>query len=231
MDAVDEVHDQIRGYKGAWQKVNRTIQGLVELRQTFSNLIIGLKTTIVPANVVQLNDIIRYAEHYDLFTIISPCIITKGRYLNYDLADHLAFQPEDIREMIAFFESDCFQWSYHRNRLVDYLRTGKMRKACTCGYNYFYVRSTGELFLCPLINTSIGNIRQHTIEELFASKSANRIRQRIGKSPECDTCTEPGLERYALPFQGFSYLSLLLSMKKGSFLQLHRHMGMEKYFS
>jgi len=231
MDAVGEVHDQIRNYKGAWQKVDKTIHGLVKLRQRFSNLIIGLKATIVPANVGQLNDIVRYAEHQDLFTIISPCIITEGRYLNYDESAKLAFRPEHIREMVAFFESDCFQWSYHRNRLLDYLRTGKMRKPCTCGFNYFFVRSTGELFLCPLINPSIGNIRQHSIEELFASESASRMRRRIGKSPECYTCTEPGLERYALPLEGFSYLSLLLSMKKGPFLQLHRHMGMEKYFS
>jgi MoaA/NifB/PqqE/SkfB family radical SAM enzyme len=231
MDAIGEVHDQIRGYKGAWEKVNKTIQGLVKLRRTFSNLIIGLKTTIVPVNVVQLNNIVRYAKQYDLFTIISPCIITEGRYLNSEEAARLAFRPEHIREMIAFFESDRFQWSYHRNRLVDYLRTGKMRKPCTCGYNYFFVRSTGELFLCPLINFSVGNIRQHTIEELFASENANRIRRRVGKFPECDKCTEPGLERYALPLEGFSYLYLLFSMRKEKFLQLHRHMGMEKYFT
>ena len=231
MDAIGEVHDQIRNYKGAWQKVDKTIQGLITLRKRFSDLIIGLKTTILPINVAQLDDIVRYAERHDVFTIISPRIITEGRYLNAEQAAALAFRPEHIRQMIAFFASDRFQWSYHRRRLVEYLRTGKMRKPCTCGYNYLFVRSTGELFLCPLIHHRIGNIRQHTIEELFGSNSADQMRKRIGKSPECDICTEPGLERYALPLQGFSYLSFLLSMKKDSFLQLHRHMGMDKYFT
>jgi MoaA/NifB/PqqE/SkfB family radical SAM enzyme len=231
MDAVGETHDQVRNYKGAWQKVDKTIQGLIKIRQRFSNLIIGLKTTILPVNVLQLNDIVRYAEQHDLFTIISPCIITEGRYLNSEQAATLTFRPEHIKEMISFFESDRFQWSYHRNRLIDYLKTGKMKKPCTCGYNYFFVRSTGELFLCPLINPSMGNIRQHRVEDLFTSEAANRMRRRIGKFPECAHCTEPGLERYALPFQGFSYLSLLLSMKRDSFLQLHRHMGMDKYFT
>jgi len=231
MDAVGEVHDQIRNYKGAWQKVDKTIESLIALRQGFPNLIIGLKTTILPVNVAQLDDIARYAERRGLFTIISPRIITEGRYLNAEHAAALAFRPKHIEKMIAFFDSERFQWSYHKNRLVDYLRTGTMKKPCTCGYNYFFVRSNGELFLCPLINPSVGNIRQHRMEELFFSKTANRMRRRIGRFPECDSCTEPGLERYALPLEGFSYLSLLFSMKKDSFLKLHHHMGMDKYFA
>ena len=231
MDAVGELHDQIRNYKGAWQKVDKTIESLIALRQGFPNLIIGLKTTILPVNVAQLDDIARYAERRGLFTIISPRIITEGRYLNAEHAAALAFRPKHIEKMIAFFDSERFQWSYHKNRLVDYLRTGTMKKPCTCGYNYFFVRSNGELFLCPLINPSVGNIRQHRMEELFFSKTANRMRRRIGRFPECDSCTEPGLERYALPLEGFSYLSLLFSMKKDSFLKLHHHMGMDKYFA
>ena len=46
---------------------------------------------------------------------------------------------------------------------------------------------------------------------------------------ECRSCTEPGLERYALPFEGFHYLKLLLSLGKSDFLAFHAHMGLDKY--
>ena len=48
MDAVGNIHDKIRNFKNAWTKVDRTIKGLVRLREKHPNLIIGLKTTILP---------------------------------------------------------------------------------------------------------------------------------------------------------------------------------------
>lgn len=83
--------------------------------------------------------------------------------------------------------------------------------------------------MCPLIPESVGNIKESPAEDLFCSKKANRIRQRIGRYPQCRMCTEPGLERYALPYQGYDYVSLLVKMGKKRFFQLHRHMGLDKY--
>ncbi len=231
MDAVGETHDRIRNFKDAWKRVNETIQGLKLLREKFNNLIIGLKTTILPINVGELEPISLYADSNGLFTIISPCIITKGRYLNPDLAKDLAFSEGDIQEMIRFFEGKGFKWSFHGDSLVEYFKTGEMKKPCSCGFNYFFVRSNGDVYLCPLINSSLGNIKDSSIEELIRSEKASSIRRKIGRFPECKGCTEPGLERYALPYEGFVYLSLLLKMGRNDFLQLHRHMGLDKYLA
>jgi MoaA/NifB/PqqE/SkfB family radical SAM enzyme len=230
MDAVGNIHDKIRNYKNAWSKVNETIEGLIKLKATYPNLIIGLKTTILPINIGELEKIARYARSKELFTIISPCIITKARYLNSDRVDRLVFSKKDIEKMIRFYQSEMFRWSYHTDTLVHYLKTGIMKKPCACGFNYFFARSNGDLFLCPLINHSIGNIKETPATELYLSEKASRFRRRVGHYPECRQCTEPGLERYALPFEGFTYLSILLRMGKEKFLQLHRHMGLDKYF-
>jgi len=231
MDAIGDIHEKIRNYPDAWSKVNETIQGLKKLRETFSNLVIGLKTTILPINVKELQELALYAEANDLFTIISPCIITNARYLNPDRADDLVFSQEDIQHMIKFYESDAFRWSVHGETVAQFFKEGMTRKPCSCGFNYFFVRSTGQLFLCPLINISMGNIKESPIGDLLHAKKAFQFRQNIGKFPECRRCTEPGLERYALPYEGFTYLSLLLRKGKQEFLELHRHMGLDKYFS
>jgi MoaA/NifB/PqqE/SkfB family radical SAM enzyme len=230
MDAVGNIHDKIRNYKNAWSKVNETIEGLVKLKEKHPNLIIGLKTTILPINIDELEKIARYAGSKGLFTIISPCIITKARYLNSDRVNRLVFSEKDIEKMIQFYQSEMFRWSYHTDTLVHYFKTGIMKKPCSCGFNYFFVRSNGDLFLCPLINHSIGNIGETPATELYLSEKASRFRRRVGHYPECRQCTEPGLERYALPFEGFTYLSIFLRMGKEKFLQLHRHMGLDKYF-
>jgi MoaA/NifB/PqqE/SkfB family radical SAM enzyme len=229
MDAIGEIHERIRNYKDAWFKVNETIEGLKRLREKFPNLIIGLKTTVLPVNVAELDNIAQYADANGLFTIISPRIITKARYLNYDHADDLAFTRDDMARMIRFYKSDRFRWSFHGERLVHYLSTGMMRKPCSCGFNYFFVRSTGEVYLCPLIDVGLGSIHESSIKDLFHSERASRMRQNIGRYPECRQCTEPGLERYALPYAGFTYLSLLLTMGRKKFFQLHHHLGLDKY--
>ncbi|MBW2352467.1 MAG: radical SAM protein [Deltaproteobacteria bacterium] len=229
MDAIGDIHESIRNYPDAWSKVNRTIQGLKGLREKFPNLLIGLKTTILPMNVGELKGIVRYAEENGLFTIISPCIITDGRYLNPDRADDLIFREKDVREMIEFYGGGTFRWSIHGRTVLGYLRDGVTKKPCSCGFNYFFVRSTGELFLCPLINIGMGNILHAPVENLFTSREAFRFRRNVGRFPECRRCTEPGLERYALPYQGFSYLSILLTKGKQEFLELHGHMGLDKY--
>jgi MoaA/NifB/PqqE/SkfB family radical SAM enzyme len=229
MDAAGPVHEKIRRVKGGWPKLNDTIQGLIELRRRYPNLIIGLKTTILPLNIDELDGIADYAEANRLFTIMSPCIITRGRYLNPDLGGDMAFSSEDVAKMIRFYRGERSDWSYHGRRLVDYFQTGVMRKPCTCGYNYFFVRSNGDVYLCPLVDRSVGNIRRRSLADVFFSDEANRIRKGVGHFDECRSCTEPGLERFSLPMEGFSYLSLLPKFGRTAFLEFHHHMGLDKY--
>ena len=217
MDAAGPVHEQIRRVKDAWPKLNETIQGLIDIRRRYPNLIIGLKTTILPLNVDELDAIADYADANRLFTIISPCIITKGRYLNPELAEEMAFKAEDIAKMMDFYQRQRSAWSYHGSRLVEYFQTGVMHKPCTCGYNYFFVRSNGDLYLCPLVDRSVGNIRMKPLKEIFFSDAANRIRKGVGHFDECRRCTEPGLERFSLPLDGFAYLSLSPQFGKSKF--------------
>ena len=82
-----------------------------------------------------------------------------------------------------------------------------------------------------MIDASPGNVTQTPIETLLASEEAIRIRRHVGRFPECRHCTEPGLERYSLPCEGWTYLSMLPKMGKKRFLEMHHHMGLDKYFT
>ena len=231
MDGVGEIHDKIRNYKDAWIKVNETIQSLKHLRRSTGNIVIWLKTTVLPQNVNQLEHISAYANENGLFTIISPCIITANRYQNTDRRDDLTFSKNEIAKMVQFYKSGHFQWDFHRSQLVSYLETGAMKKPCSAGFNYFFIRSNGDVYPCPLIKSKFGNIKEAVIEDLIQTKAASSFRKRVGRCLECQTCTEPGLERYALPFEGFTYLSLMMKVGKRDFFKLHHHMGLDKYFS
>jgi len=230
-DAVGEIHDRIRNFKGGWQRLNATLQNLTTLREKHPSLVLGIKTTVTRHNIDELDKICRYADEHGLFTIISPYILTANRYDNIGKDDSLAFSPDDLKKLRDFYNSPRFQWSYYRDELIRYLDSGRMAKPCSAGFNYFFIRSTGELYCCPIVDQLLGNVRQTPLEQLICSTGAASFRKNILKFPECSTCTEPGLERYALPFEGFHYLRQFFRLGPDEFRLLHQHMGLDKYLS
>ena len=229
-DAVGDAHDRIRNFKGGWDKLNATIEGLKALREKHPSLVVGIKTTITRYNIDELDQVCQYADEHGLFTIMSPYILTSNRYDNIEKEDTLSLSPQDLEKLKTFYNSPRFRWSYYRNELLKYLETGRMEKPCSAGFNYFFIRSTGELFSCPIINAPLGNIRDTPLKELISSAAACHFRRKVNEFPECASCTEPGLERYALPFEGFHYLRQYLKLGPEEFRALHRHMGLDKYF-
>ena len=229
MDSVGKDHDKIRNHKNAWEKVNLTIEGLINLRKSYGNLIVGLKTTVLPLNIKGLKAIVHYAEKRELFTIISPCIITSGRYLNPEKKNRFQFKPEEIEQLIQFYQEEHSGWSFHCDALLDFFKVGKIKKPCTCGFNYFFIRSTGEMHLCPLVGKSVGNIKVSNVSDLFFSKPAVQFRKKVGGMERCHTCTEPGLERYALHYEGFHYFCYIFKIGYKNFSSLYYNMGLDKF--
>ncbi len=120
LDAIGESHDRIRRYPGAWQRVDRTIAGLMELRVGNPHLIVGVKTTVLPQNITQLEGISEYARERGLFTIVSPAIVTLGRYLNPDKIAELTLSSIDRERLAAYYEGPDFAWNFHTHTLAAF---------------------------------------------------------------------------------------------------------------
>jgi MoaA/NifB/PqqE/SkfB family radical SAM enzyme len=230
LDAVGPLHDRIRGFPGGWKRLEATIRGLADLREEHRGLVLGAKTTVTRHNAGELEKIARFADRHRLFTIVSPYILTPARYANVDRDETLSLSPEDREALRRFYQSPRFRWSYYRRELLRYLEEGRMKKPCTAGFNTYFLRSNGDLYPCPLREARVGNVRETSLETLMRSPSAASFRRGVGRFPECAACTEPGLERYALPFEGFHYLQLFFRLGPKDFRELHGHLGLEKYF-
>ena len=229
MDAVGDLHDRIRDYPGAWGKLQETLSGLCLLRNEYSNLVLGIKTTVIPLNADKLDRIADYAEEHDLFTIISPRIITSNRFKNSEKEAELRFSPAALESLIRFYDGPRFAWSSHREVVLGYLKSGRVLKPCSAGFNYLFVRHNGQAFCCPVVPAALGNVRDQALGRLFRSPTADRIRKKTGEFSECSTCTEPGMERIAWPFEGFSLLGGLLKSGKKDFNRFAQHTGIDKY--
>jgi hypothetical protein len=151
------------------------------------------------------------------------------RFGNTALKDALTFSAADLDALKRFYSGPAFAWSGHRQALLGYLETGRMAKPCSAGYNTVFVRHTGEVFPCPLIPSSLGNIESANLQTMLSSSQAARFRKGIGSYPECQECTEPGLERIAWPFEGLTCLRALARMGQQDFSRFIAHMGLDKY--
>ncbi|WP_305045341.1 radical SAM/SPASM domain-containing protein [Geoalkalibacter sp.] len=229
VDAVGRLHDRIRNTPGAWERFTQTLPGLKDIRAQHANLILGLKTTIVPLNVQELPRLADFAEEHGLFTIISPCILTPNRFANLDKVKDLRFSAADRQKMLDFYESPRFAWSGHREAMLGYLRTGKIAKPCTAGYNTLFVRHNGEVFPCPVLAQPLGNVQTQSLDSLYRGAAADDFRKKVGTFAECRQCTEPGMERIAWPLEGFTLLGFLAERGLKDFRRLVCHMGLDKY--
>jgi len=230
LDAVGPLHDRIRGFPGGWERLEATVRGLAALRDEHPGLVLGAKTTVTRHNAGELEAIARFADRHRMFTIVSPYILTPARYANLDRDASLSLSPGDVEALRRFYQGPRFRWSSYRRELLHYLEEGRMEKPCTAGFNYYFLRSNGDLAPCPLREEVVGNVREAPLEALMRSPRAARCRRGVGRFAECAACTEPGLERYALPFEGFHYLRLFFRVGPKEFRALHGHLGLEKYF-
>ncbi len=229
IDGIGEVHDQIRGIDGAFERANRTIDGLLRLREEFDNYHVGLKTTVLPQNIDSLNDILDWARERDLFHIISPVFFTESRFRNIDKHESLKLAQTDEKKLLDFYSRIGLYANYAYSRIRDFLGTGRKSWRCTAGYNYLFIEADGTVHPCELNAASIGNIREQTIEDIWSGEKARAWRRQAGETGHCRICVEPGAIRYSAATEGLSYYKFLRSLGSSRFIETLHDEGYSKY--
>jgi MoaA/NifB/PqqE/SkfB family radical SAM enzyme len=230
IDGIGDTHDQIRGIGGAFKLATETISGLSELRQEYPNLILGIKTTILPQNVNILDNILDFALSNNLFHIISPVLFTEARFRNMDKRNEIMLAPADYKKILDFYCRDEFKTSYFYSMAYSFLAYGYKKWACAALFNYLFIDFDGEVYPCEIIPEPIGNVKKQDILDIWVSPQAHYWRKRIGKLECCQICHEPGAIRYSAFTEGLSYFKFLMKLGKNKFVESWHGEGFSKYF-
>lgn len=228
-DGIGETHDIIRGTRGAFNLVTKTIDSLLPLRQDYANYFIGIKTTILPNNVYSLDSILRYATDRGLFHIISPVFFTEARFKNNDKRKQLTLGAAEYNEILKFYGRHELETNYYYSIARDSLVTGWKRWTCTALYNYLYIEFDGKVYPCELTPEAIGDVRNQDLEEILSSPPANLWRNKINQQEICKRCIEPGAIRYSAFTEGFSYFNFLLKLGRQRYKESLDKEGFTKY--
>jgi MoaA/NifB/PqqE/SkfB family radical SAM enzyme len=197
LDGVGEKHDRIRGVKGNFEKFERTLSALVELRDSLPNLALGIHSVVSVFNVKDLDELIDYADQSGADQFITEIaeprveLDTVGLPITPSRKDY----GEAIDKLIAHIEkkpykgiasiTEAFRSEYYRfvKRVLD---EEDQVMSCYAGWASAQIYSDGTVWPCCVRADDLGNLRdvQYDFKEIWFGEKIKEVRRSIA-AKEC----------------------------------------------
>ena len=196
IDGIGKIHDEIRGVKGNFKRLEKTISYLKEVEQEYPNFHLELGTVISNFNIDHLSEIEDYVhsigvqsyrneiaeqrtEFFNLQDSITPDARTYERLMR-EFAAKIRENVGKKRELAKVTES--LRLVYY-DLVVRILREQRQVIPCYAGISNVHINYDGEVWPCCVLGYQkpMGNLREvnYDFQQLFHSKQANEVRRYI----------------------------------------------------
>ena len=184
---VPEVQDYLAGREGAFKAISKGLLALERAGYPDKNHSLGIETVICRQNYDELPGLWRWARNKNIVPYVEVMTM-QGR-----AAEHLELEvdSEDVRKMFGTLsridsEEYGLDWVPHPPLVAS--QCSRHEYSCT-------ISSNGEVYPCPGVTVSGGNIRKETLGSIIKNakvfKELRNIRETIkGKCAECDLSRE-----------------------------------------
>jgi MoaA/NifB/PqqE/SkfB family radical SAM enzyme len=195
LDGMPEFHDNFRVARHSFEKAMQTYDALAELQKSDERLRIHCISTATDINMEQIRELTTFLyercpqmDHHNL-------AIIRGDRKNPTLKGPLLEQYEELYEYIRRLWAPRETGRY--GAIVEpMLQWGKVKTAredrqvipCTAGRLTAVIHANGDVAVCEQ-HAPLGNLRQKTFREIWASDEAAQLRQSIANR-ECHCTTE-----------------------------------------
>ena len=204
IDAVGARHDEIRGYRGLYDKTLRTLRALVALRDQYG-FYLGVNQTITDRNwdhieplrdeMANLGVSVHYAiatDHYTLYRLNTEKEKDVPDMKSVSLSD---FTPEQLSYIFEQLDTrdgirDIPEWLVQRyylrglkNRLLHHAESPK--PPCIELHNHMRLMPNGDVVTCIYYHTVVGNLRAQSLEQVWYNDTAQQQRQVVRQCPGC----------------------------------------------
>jgi MoaA/NifB/PqqE/SkfB family radical SAM enzyme len=197
LDGVGEKHDRIRGVKGNFEKFERTLAALLDLRDSLPNLALGIHSVVSVFNVKDLEELMAYADQSGADQFITEIaeprveLDTVGLPITPDKKDY----GEAIDKLIAHIENkpykgiaritEAFRSEYYRfvKRVLD---EEDQVMSCYAGWASAQIYADGTVWPCCVRADDLGNLRdvQYDFKEIWFGEKISEVRRSIA-AKEC----------------------------------------------
>ena len=203
IDGIGEKHDEIRGVKGNFESLLKTIEGLKKLEEKYDNFHLELGTVISNFNIDDLDEIEDFVHSLGVESYRNEVAECRAEFFN--LSDPITPPADVYRSLIEDFAKKVednigkkkkLARTTEAMRVVYYDIAGKILAEkrqvipCYAGVSNVHINYDGGVWPCCVLgyDQEMGNLRDYDydFQKLWSSKKANEVRKYImGKNCAC----------------------------------------------
>ncbi|MCX7635058.1 MAG: radical SAM protein, partial [Syntrophales bacterium] len=208
VDAADpEVHNFIRNKPDAFDLALRAIEATKK-----AGILLQINTTAMEYNMAHLGALVDFVEKQDAGIMLMYQLVAVGRgekiknatlkkSANRRLSELIVNKQRNVKTVIEPVAGP--QYWPHMLKAKGFDHGWRLKLAekvfhgCAAGRGFVYVKANGDVWPCPFVEVSGGNIREHSFRSIYADSPVFRdLRRREetlkGMCGECDFRTVCG---------------------------------------
>jgi len=195
LDYIDETHDKIRHFPGAFKAVDKAIDNLLK-HMGKAKSSIGISTVVSKYNYNRLRDIFEYAKKKGISGVaLQPFV--KAQIENDHINKEFALNEQEI----SVFDKEVKYLQKHYGKLFNssnfftehisaYFREINLKKLkCFAGTSDLSIFPDGSVGICPFL-PSVGNLKTSSLKEILKTAGFKALCKRA-KNKECPGCMFP----------------------------------------
>jgi len=207
LDGPRDIHENVRGIKGIYDKTIKTLERLRTLCSIYGNLLIGLEYTITPFNAGCLKLLVQELKEANLSWLVENLTVTMyhqgNLYNNLDLnlkqqLNNDAFKCKslkDINDVLNVIHTKSPSALVMRTYLKyarKYILDGRAPLLCVALRNSLFLDPYGNVYPCIILEHKIGNLRnyQYDMHKLLKSENAIKVKREVEICKKCWTPCE-----------------------------------------
>ncbi len=196
IDGVGKRHDEIRGIKGNFKQLEKTIAYLKEVEKQYPSFHLELGTVISNFNIDHLSEIEDYVHSQGVQSYRNE--IAEQRTEFFNLQDNITPDADTYERLIKEFAAkirknlgnkrslarttEALRLVYY-DLVVEILRQNRQVIPCFAGVSNVHINYNGEVWPCCVLGYSkpLGELRKasYDFQALWHSAQADRVRQYI----------------------------------------------------
>ncbi len=198
VDGLEATHDRQRGVPGSWAMATRTLEALAPLRRELG-FHMGINFSITDHSFGEIEGMKAYAASFgaDLIPGVNVSPFLDGSTSPAENPQHFVLLQDPSRAIRALEDQEVgtrlqlprIDHAVGRFITGDVFRKeilqGSLRFRCRCLKDILYMLPDGEIIICGVDHSQIGNVREQTIAEIWNGPRARAGRERVSSCPGC----------------------------------------------
>ncbi|MFH1181021.1 MAG: radical SAM protein [bacterium] len=210
LDGIGQKHDEIRGIKGNFQKVDFLLHELKLLQNQYKDSFsVTAGFTFSPLTFGSMEEVKNYVESFGFYFL--PQVYEEVSYYS----NENGVRSDKSEELIKAIQE--FPPSFQKEMMLMAVKGLPFKFSCSSMNTFFLLHSNGDISPClRYSHLKLGNLKNQSIEEIWQSKAVKDARKMIKNCNKCYNTWATGwsMETWFPPF--LPLLAKVYCLKKKS---------------